>query len=349
MTTLNRSTHSIQKHGQSTLTTSIQAFLADSWRFNRVLTVAAVLHILVVPLLLVGMFIDPKVITGANAWIKPLKFALSGAIYGFTFGWLLTYIRGEGKWRRRLIQLAATITGLVLIVETLLITIQVIRGVPSHFNISTPVDMAIFNIMGAAISLLALMNLLAIIFLAFQRMDERIFAWSIRLGLIASLVGMSVGFMMTAGPTPEQLALLEATGELPHVGGHSVGVPDGGEGLPFLGWSTEGGDLRVPHFFGLHAMQLIPLLGWLLTLPSSRRRLSDESRLGLVLTGGLAYMGWIVLLIWQALRGQSVIAPDGTMLFAYGLMIGGVVMATGLALLQPNRHMETPGPLPTVS
>lgn len=342
-----RPNRSLRLNTQSTILSTVQTFLLQSWRFNRVLTLAAVLHILVVPLLLVGMVVDPKVITGANAWIKPLKFALSSAIYGFTFGWLLTYIRGEGKWRKRFVQTAATITGLVLIIETLLITIQVMRNVPSHFNISTPVDMAIFNVMGAAISLLALMNLLALITLAFQRMDERIFSWSIRLGLIASFVGMSVGFMMTAGPTPEQIALLEATGEMPTVGAHSVGVPDGGEGLPFLGWSTEGGDLRVPHFFGLHAMQLIPLLGWLLTLPTTRRRLSNESRLWLVLTGGFAYIGWIVLLIWQALRGQSVITPDGTMLFAYGLMIGGVVMAVGLALLQPQRQREAPDPLPT--
>lgn len=89
-------------------------------------------------------------------------------------------------------------------------------------------------------------------------------------------------------------------------GAHTVGAPDGGPGLPATGWSREHGDLRVPHFIGLHALQVLPLVA----LALHRRRFGDAVRVRLTQITGAGYGALFVLLLWQALRGQSVVAPD---------------------------------------
>jgi hypothetical protein len=96
-------------------------------------------------------------------------------------------------------------------------------------------------------------------------------------------------------------------------GAHAVGVPDDGPGLPFLGWSTTGGDLRVPHFIGMHALQVLPLLA--LGLDALARRvpaLTDPGtrfRVVAVAAGGYAVL--LVLLTLQALAGIPVTEPLG--------------------------------------
>ena len=106
------------------------------------------------------------------------------------------------------------------------------------------------------------------------------------------------------------------------IGAHSVGVEDGGPGLPFVGWSTVGGDLRAAHFIGLHGMQVLPLLSLFL---SRRRTLNQRQRITLTVGAGVAYLGWMALLTWQALRGQSVVAPDTLTWLAYGGLMTTVV------------------------
>jgi hypothetical protein len=174
-----------------------------------------------------------------------------------------------------------------------------------------------------------------------QRIPDQAFAWSLRLGVLISSVGMAAAFFMVT-PTPEQAAV--ASGHGPHiVGAHSVGVADGGPGLPIFGWSTVGGDIRVAHFVGLHALQVLPLFGWLLT----RRRslfalLTTSDRLALVCTCGLGYLGLVTLLTWQALRGQSVIRPDDRTIAAAGAL--SAVVATSIFIIVArvyNRNRRT--------
>ena len=80
--------------------------------------------------------------------------------------------------------------------------------------------------------------------------------------------------------------------------GHAVPGPDGGRGLPLVNWSIEMGDLRSVHFFGMHAMQALPLLGFLLDrtiggdqpnalVPTARNVVMAAGILWFVVMGGL--------------------------------------------------------------
>jgi hypothetical protein len=280
--------------------------LQRAWHTNWPLTMLGVAMILVFLAALAGLLLDHRVITGAPAWLKPAKFAVSVSVYCFTFVWLLGFVES----RPRLARLAANVTVVSFIVEMTVILTQAARGTTSHFNLTTPLNTFLWLTMGAFIVVVWTMNLLLAILLLFERIPNRPFAWSLRLGLLVSLVGMGSGFLMVR-PTPEQLVTMAANHGPRIVGAHSVGVADGGPGLPVVGWSTAGGDLRVAHFLGIHAMQILPFFGWFV---ARRRnafgRFKDAHRLALISTVAFAYLALVMLLVWQAQRGQSVIHPD---------------------------------------
>jgi hypothetical protein len=307
--------------------------LRRAWAFNWPLTLTLLINLVLIPVILVAVVVDPKVITGANAWIKPLKFTISVVVYAGTFLWLLTLVQGKRRW----VQTAANVTAFALLVEIVLIILQVLRGTTSHFNIATPLDAAIFSAMGALITLVAIFNLMAGIWLVFQRLPDPVLAWAVRLGVLLSFSGMLVGYLMTAGPTPAQLATAQAGGVLATVGAHSVGVADGGPGLPLLGWSTTGGDLRIGHFVGLHAMQVLPLLGFVLTRAWAARRWTLRQRTHLIWLAAVTYCALTAFVTWQALRGQSIVAPD---VLTLGLAGAGLTVSAFLLLAVLRRSRQ---------
>ncbi|WP_278265930.1 hypothetical protein [Nocardia sp. AG03] len=104
--------------------------------------------------------------------------------------------------------------------------------------------------------------------------------------------------------------------------------------MPLTGWSTTDGDLRVPHFFGMHALQVLPLVAALLVLAAPRLPIlrAARARLGLVLTAAAAYAAVLALLTWQALRGQPLIHPDQATLGAAAVIAVGVVVGVGISV-----------------
>ena len=302
------------------------AALRRAYAANRALTLLGVLMLISLIASIAGVLFDPRVIAGAPAWLKPLKFSISIAMYSFTLLWILSFVQGRRFW----IGLVSYVSLLAFFIETVVIITQVLRGTTSHFNRATPFDTAMFSAMGMMISALCVIQLIAALLLIFQRLPDRAFAWSLRLGLLLALVGAALGFLMTT-PSAAQLAQLQAGAHLSVIGAHSVGVPDGGPGLPITGWSSTGGDLRISHFIGLHALQILPLLGLLLT----RTQLGTRRRLALVWVGAASYLGLTALVAWQALRGQPLLAPDATTLMLAAAWLGATLLAAALAWRLP--------------
>ncbi|MFI8964297.1 hypothetical protein ACIGO8_19520 [Streptomyces sp. NPDC053493] len=279
-----------------------------------------------------GLVLDDRVLLGAPIWAKPFKFSLSFIAYALTLAWMLALLPGARA--RRVGWWAGTVLTAASTVEMVLITGQVVRGTRSHFNTATPFDAAVFQAMGITVVVLWLAALVIAVLLLRARILDRATAWAVRLSSFIALAGAAIGFVMVR-PTPEQLAQDKPTA----VGAHAVGVADGGPGLPLMGWSTTGGDLRVAHFFGMHALQLIPLVLLLLSALAPRfARLADERiRLRVVLVASAAYAATFVLVTWQALRGQPFLSPDGLTLAAAGT-VAVATLAGAVLSLRPARQ-----------
>jgi hypothetical protein len=249
--------------------------------------------------------VDQRTLDGAPLWFKPLKFSISIALFALALAWML------GQLRERALRRTGWAIDAGLALEMVIIVGQAARGQKSHYNTDDLLGGALFSIMGATITVVWFLTLAIALRFLREPGRDRAMALAIRLGLLVSLVGMAVGFLLARG------------------GGHAVGVPDGGPGLFFVGWSTTGGDLRISHFVGLHALQVLPLLAALL----AHRSVVEAMRTRIVWSVAVGYLGVVLLLIWQALRAQPLFAPDALTLGALG-----VVALAALAVLRPGRR-----------
>ncbi|MBZ5605080.1 MAG: hypothetical protein LAO79_22510 [Acidobacteriia bacterium] len=288
------------------------------WSESAALTFCAALMLAAFVASAVGIFVDPRIITGVPAWLKPAKFAISTAIFAATVAWLYQYITIWPRFKR----VSGWLLAIILIVEVGLIDVQAARGTTSHFNAATPADAAIFGVMGIAIAVLLVISVVMTYVLFRQPFAHRAWGWSLRLGALVYVLGAaSAGFMI--GPKPDQMEALKAHQKVAVIGGHTVGASDGGPGLPGVGWSEQHGDLRIPHFFGLHALQAIPFLGWLVV--RARRGVR------MVFAGAASYLAFTGILTWQALRGQSMVEPDAATLTAFAIWAAATLLAVFLS------------------
>ncbi|MFI9024974.1 hypothetical protein [Streptomyces sp. NPDC053560] len=291
----------------------------------------------------IGLVADDRMLVGARVWFKPLKFSVSFALYGLTLAWML----GRSPARSRTGWWAGTVIAGTGTVEMAVIVGQTVRGRRSHFNFATPLDQAFFATMGVTIVVLWVATfVIALLQFRRGRSADPAATRAVRLGVLIALAGLALGGLMLA-PTPDQQAAA-AHGVREIVGAHSVGVPDGGPAMPLTGWSTTGGDLRIPHFVGMHALQALPL--FLLALDTLGRRIprlrAERVRLRLVLIAAGLHTGLLALVTWQALRGQPLLRPDAPTLGALAALLAATALGMYAALRAPARPYDDTTDIP---
>ena len=300
-------------------------FEASRLKHTKTLFWLAVVSVSAALVLVLFWIFDPRELGGVSVWEKPLKFFISAAIFGITYSWLSSFMAKGSRW----VRIAGSVIAVSLAIELVLITAVAGFGETSHFNVSSPLAITIWSLMATFISLV----LVATLVLSFLIIRDRSQVAGVRLGLglgsLNTAVGMGLAFLMTS-PTANQLANFQGI-----AGAHSVGTNDGGPGLPFLGWSTVAGDLRVGHFFGLHAIQVaIALLVLAYLLPVALR-------LPTLLVGNFTYVGFVGIVTWQALRAEPFSSPSSLTITGFAVLTTGAALVFGVLAVTSLRSKSS--------
>jgi hypothetical protein len=252
---------------------------------------------------------------GPISWRKPLLFSFSFAAVSASVAWVMTFLpkRPVLGWTLAVVFAGASVG------ETALIGMQAWRGTVSHFNDRTPFDAAVFVAMGYLIvGVAAVIVVLAIWSFVSLRAPTSL-AWAIRLGLVLVIAGQAIGGIILGEGLGQQ-----------EVGPVSSPIQFG-----------EAGVMNVPHALAIHAMQVLPVLGWLLLFS----RWDERRRTLLVLCAAAGYSTIIAASVAQAASGRAPFDLGG---WTGPLMMGGAALVAaaylvGLAGLTGARAHVRPG------
>ncbi|SEV97047.1 hypothetical protein [Natrinema salifodinae] len=243
-------------------------------RRNPILFWTATGHAVLLLGFLVGLAADPRIVSGDPVWLKPAKFAASIGLFTGVLAWLTPHLSVSRKFRR----LISWGIAIAAVIEITAIAGQAARGTRSHFNYSTTFDTAVYLTMGLVIITMTL--LVAWLFIRAARNGFDVhpaFALGITLGGGLFVTGAFEGGVMIALNT------------------NTVGT---GYTLPVVGWTLVG-DFRVAHFVGLHALQVLPLAGYLAAIAEQRGQITDPKRL--VRLVGCIYGGTLFVAFFLAI------------------------------------------------
>jgi len=184
---------------------------------------------------------------GPLSYRKAMTFGLSFGLTLATLAWATSFLRMNERVRTLLLGAFTAVS----VVETALVTMQVWRGVPSHFNFETGFD-TVVSMMLAAGGGVIIVTVLGFTVAALRSASglSPSMLLALRFGLVVLLVSLGVGALMIAD-----------------------GVTLSRGGQPQLAYTTAGA-LKPVHAVAMHAILVVPALAWLLRFTSwtERRR-----------------------------------------------------------------------------
>lgn len=229
-----------------------------------------------------AMALDDRLHNGINIWIKPFKFDVALVIYVATLAifarWIPVATRTK-TWFK--------IFTIVVIVSILLeiswIKAAAAAGIGSHFNIATPIMALAYTVAGLG-ALILTSGALVYGFLIWRNQQTGLSS-SMHLAIWFGSISMAVMTVATASYMAAQ------SGHL--VGGDLLDT----QAMPIMGWATDGGDLRVAHFFASHIIHVLPLF----VLVSSW--VFKRTSMGATFTVATLYSAFTFYTLWEAING----------------------------------------------
>ncbi|GAA4664804.1 MULTISPECIES: hypothetical protein [Amycolatopsis] len=184
---------------------------------------------------------------GPLSYRKAMTFGLSFGLTLATLAWATSFLRLPDRTRTFLLGAFTAVS----VVEVALVTLQVWRGVPSHFNFETGFDTVVSMTLalGGAVIILTVGGFTVAALRTTSGLAPSMLL-ALRFGLVVLVASLAVGALMIAD-----------------------GVRLSRSGDPQLAYTTAGG-LKPVHAVAMHAILVLPALAWLLrfTTWSERRR-----------------------------------------------------------------------------
>jgi hypothetical protein len=243
------------------------------------------------PVTWASYLMDERLVNGINVWIKPLKFQLSLAVHFLTLALMFNLLTERARNFRH-VRWALYAAAASCVFEIVYITLQSARGRASHFNLETEIESVLYMVMGVGSLLLTLAPI--VLGIQIWRNGRPDIGAGLKRGAILGLVLGGIATIVTAG--------FMSSSFIVETGRWMNGVRNDANGIPLMGWSGTGGDLRVSHFFALHLMQALPVLG----LMADRWAKGRENTV--VFAGVAVWLALVTGTFVQALNGNPFIA-----------------------------------------